>query len=48
MTAIAYDFVRASTTVSDFWAVACFSLAGIVLSLALICLGLDVGAGIPG
>ncbi len=48
MTAIAYSFVRSTTRVSDLAAVTAFSLGGIVLTLALVHFGLDVGAGIAG
>jgi hypothetical protein len=53
MTAIVYRFVRPSAPasnlgVSDFAVVTCFSLAGLVLSLAFVHFGLDLGTGIPG
>ncbi len=48
MTAIVYSFVRAATRESDLALVTAFSLAGVVLTLALIHFGIDVGDGIPG
>jgi hypothetical protein len=51
MTAIVYSFVRATTRdadLSDLALVTAFSLGGMVLTLALVYFGVDVGAGIPG
>jgi hypothetical protein len=53
MTAIVYRFVRPSSRasnlgVSDFAVVTCFSLVGLVLSLAFVHFGFDLGTGIPG
>ena len=47
MTAIVYSFIRPSARVSDFAVVTAFSLAGLVLTLALVHFGLDICAGIP-
>lgn len=51
MTAIVYSFVRSTTRESDLPDLAlitAFSLAGMVLTLALVYFGIDVGAGIQG
>ena len=53
MSAIVYRFVRPSSRasnvgVSEFAVVTAFSLAGMVLSLAFVHFGLDLGTGIPG
>ncbi len=53
MTAIVYKFVRpaapvSNVGVSDFAVVTCFSLVGLVISLALVHFGFDLGIGIPG
>jgi hypothetical protein len=52
MTAIVYKFVRSAPAsdvgVSDFAVVTAFSLAGLVLSLAFVHFGFDLGTGIPG
>jgi hypothetical protein len=49
MTAIVLSFVRATTRdYPDFAVIAAFSLAGLVFSLALVHLGFDLGAVIPG
>ncbi len=48
MTAIVYSFVRATTRESDLAIVAAFSLAGVVLTLALLHFGLDMGSSISG
>lgn len=52
MKAIVYKFVRPAPAsklgVSDFAVVTRFSLAGLVLSLAVAHLGFDLGAGFPG
>lgn len=51
MTAIVYSFIRATTRESDLSSAAlitAFSLGGLVLTLALVHFGIDVGAGIQG
>ena len=48
MTAIVYEFVRATTRESDLALITALSLAGIVLSLALVHFGFDLGTGFPG
>jgi hypothetical protein len=49
MTAIVLSFVRGTTRdYPDFAVIAAFSLAGLVFSLALVHLGFDLGAVIPG
>jgi hypothetical protein len=47
MTAIVYSFIRASTRVSEFAVITAFSLTGVVLSLAFVHFGFDLGTGIP-
>lgn len=46
MTAIVYGFVRATARESDLAVITAFSVAGIVLTLASVHFGLDVGTGI--
>lgn len=46
MTAIVYDFVQATSRVSDLAVIAAFSLAGVVLTLVSSHFGLDISAGI--
>jgi hypothetical protein len=48
MTAIVYGFVRATARDSDLAEIAAFSLAGLVLSLALVHFGFDLGTVVPG
>jgi hypothetical protein len=48
MTAIVYSFVRAASRDSDLTVIAAFSLAGLVLSLAFVHFGFDLGTAIPG
>jgi hypothetical protein len=48
MTAIVYSFIPPSARVSDLALLTVVSLGGLVLTLVLARLGLDVGAGIPG
>jgi len=48
MIALACSIVRATTRESDLAVIAAFSLVGIVLTLALVHFGLDVGTGIAG
>lgn len=48
MTAIGYSLVRTPTRDSEFAMIAAFSLAGLVLSLALAYLGMDLGTGFTG
>jgi len=48
MTAILYSFVRATARDSDLPVITAFSLAGLVLSLAFVHFGLDLGTAIPG
>jgi hypothetical protein len=46
MTAIVYGFVSSATRESDLAIMTVFSLTGVVLSLVLVHLGLDLGAAI--
>ncbi|CCE05077.1 conserved hypothetical protein [Bradyrhizobium sp. STM 3843] len=48
MTAIGYSLVGETTRESEIAIILAFSLAGLVLSLALTCFGFDVGTSIPG
>ena len=48
MTAIVYGFVRATTREPYLTVITALSLAGLVLSLAAIHFGFDLGTGIPG
>ena len=48
MTSIVYSFVRATARESDLALVTAFSLAGVVLSLAAVHFGFDLGTVIAG
>jgi hypothetical protein len=48
MTAIVYSFIRSANRQSDLAVLAAVSLAGVLLSIALVFYGPDLGTYIPG